>query len=205
MSNSIQNLIKDLNYTNLGCVRWNTKIDNQDEGIYIISLTKDINTNFALEECPISENIVRMWTEKVNGFIIDGEKSFDFETLKTRFSKYWLCDENIIYIGKANKRANSKGLGNRVSEFYRTEFGERKPHAGGHWIKLLENLNDLYVHHFNCKNPEIIEIKLLEKFQMNASEKTKLMFENDILLPFANLELGKSVRKKHNLKNMKNI
>ena len=54
---------------------------------------------------------------------------------------------NVLYIGKAPKRNNGKGLGNRVNEYYRTEYGARNPHAGGHWIKSLAKLENLFVYY----------------------------------------------------------
>jgi hypothetical protein len=119
-------------------------------------------------------------------------------------SEFWLPDENILYFGKAPKRSYRKGVGNRVGEYYKTDYGEAKPHAGGHWLKALKNLNELFVYYVETENCGEIEINMLSYFCENVSDGTRSQLRDKKLsLPFANLELKKGQRKNHGLNKMK--
>ena len=158
--------------------------------------------NGLLKDCPISKDIIKNWISKVDGFKLDNNLTFDSFPIIERLSKFWLPDETILYIGKAPIRSNGKGLGNRVNEFYRTKFGEKKPHAGGHWLKALSVLSQLFVYYIPCNNSGDIEIKMLKLFVESVSQNTKSkLYDSDLPLPFANLELRQ--RKNHGLSKMK--
>lgn len=205
MPTTINELIEKFDLSKSKVVKWNETVPTEKEGIYIVSLSKDPDINGGtLSEIPISKRIIDKWIHKVKGFQLDKVLTFDKDPIIARLSEFWLPDENIVYIGKAPIRRNGKGIGNRVKEFYKTEYGEKRPHAGGHWIKALSNLNNLYVHYILCKNSGDIEIKLLEYFADNISDKSKgKLRDNELMLPFANLELRKGQIKKHGLGKMK--
>lgn len=205
MPTTVNELIKKFDLPKSKVVKWKETISTEKEGIYIVSLSKDPELNSGiLEEIPISKNIIDKWIQKVNGFELDKVLTFDKDLIIERLSEFWLPDENIVYIGKAPIRSNGKGIGNRVREFYKTEYGEKRPHAGGHWLKSLSNLNDLYVHYILCDNSGDFEIKLLKQFIDNISDKSKRKLrDKQLMLPFANLELKKGQIKKHGLGKMK--
>lgn len=205
MPTTVNELIKKFDLPESKVVKWKETISTEKEGIYIVSLSKDPDLNSGiLEKIPISKNIIDKWIQKVNGFELDKVLTFDKDLIIERLSEFWLPDENIVYIGKAPIRSNGKGIGNRVKEFYKTEYGEKRPHAGGHWIKSLSNLNDLYVHYILCDNAGDLEIKLLKQFIDNISDKSKRKLrDKELMLPFANLELKKGQIKKHGLGKMK--
>lgn len=205
MSLTINKLIQEFDLPPVKKVKWGEQIDTEKEGIYIVSLSDNPNSNSRdIKDFPISKEILRNWVDKVNGFEIDKNKTFDVDLIAARLSEFWLPDENILYIGKAPKRKNGKALGNRVREFYRTEYGEKKPHAGGHWLKSLNQLDDLFVYYTTCENPDEIELELLSFFGKNVSNDTKkILRDKELLLPFANIELRKGQRKKHGLGKMK--
>ena len=138
-------------------VKWGIPVSTQKEGVYIVSLSEISDVNNSLAEMPILMNILKERIDKIEGFTIDRSLTHDFELIKNRLSQFWLNDESILYIGKAPIRKRGKGLGNRIQEYYDTVFGEEKPHAGGHWIKTLSNLKDLYVYYIECSNSPIIE------------------------------------------------
>lgn len=205
MPTTINELIEKFDLPKSKVVKWKEIIPSEKEGIYIVSLSNDPEKNDGiLNEIPISQNIIEKWIKKVNGFELDKILTFDKDLIIERLSEFWLPDENIVYIGKAPVRSSGKGIGNRVKEFYKTEYGEKRPHAGGHWIKSLSNLNDLYVHYVLCGNSGDIEIKLLKQFIDNISDKSKRKLrDKELMLPFANLELRKGQIKKHGLGKMK--
>jgi len=185
-------------------VKWNTRIESKKEGVYIVSLSENAETNKTIEEPPISTTILNSWIKKLEYFTIDRKKTQEAETIKKRLSEFWIPDESILYIGKAPLRKKGGGIGNRVQEYYDTAIGEARPHAGGHWIKLLENLNELHVFYITCENSETIEKEMLSQFGKMVSESTKKSLATQgPILPFANLEDGSKQRKKHGLSHMK--
>ena len=108
-------------------VKWMERISSQDEGVYIISLSKESGRNSGiLKNPPISKDIIGKWIKKVDGFEIDKIKTFNTNKVFERLSQFWLPDENILYIGKAPRRSNGKGIGNRIREYYKTKYGEKK-------------------------------------------------------------------------------
>lgn len=205
MPTTINQLTKQYNLPAAIKVNWGERIPTQDEGVYIVSLSEYPNTNNGiLNEIPISEEIIEKWIKKVDGFEIDKIKTYDSKAIIERMSQFWLPDENIVYIGKAPKRSSGKGIGNRVNEYYRTEYGARKPHAGGHWIKALTVLKDLFVYYSVCDNPGDVETGILRYFCKNVSESTRQILRDKILtLPFANLQLERGQIKNHGLGKMK--
>jgi len=202
---SVNTIAAHVNLNNVKSVNWGATIQSQEEGVYIISLSEDPSMNHGtLDACPLSVDIIRNWLDKVGGFELDGIRTFNEQKIAKRLSEFWLPDENILYIGKAPKRSNNKGIGNRVKEFYRTDYGEAKPHAGGHWLKALKNLNELYVYYAETPNSGTVEMMMLNYFCDHVSRKTlDLLRDRELPLPFANLELIKGKRKKHGLNKMK--
>lgn len=205
MPQTINDLITNLNLPSIMKVKWNESIPTEKEGIYIVSLSNSPDANNGiLNKCPISESILKKWIKKVGGFQMDNKLTFNIEIISERLSQFWLSDENILYVGKAPKRKNGNGIGNRLREYYRTEFGENKPHAGGHWLKLLNNINELFVYYTTCQNSGDIELEILKRFCENVSKTTKKLLRDPLLpLPFANLEFKRGLRKNHGLKKMK--
>lgn len=133
---TIKQLVKEVGLasTNIQEVKWNTRINCKEEGIYIISLSENAEINQTVTEFPISMNVLENWIKKLGYFTIDGQKTKNVDIIKNRLSEFWLPNENILYIGKAPLREKGGGIGNRVQEYYDTNIGERRPHAGGHWI-----------------------------------------------------------------------
>ena len=189
----------------LKIIQWGQAVNTEREGIYIVSLSDDPNANNGISNnAPISSNIINKWILKVDGFKVDNLLTYDSNQVIERLSKFWLPDENILYIGKAPKRSNGKALGNRIGEYYRTEYGEKRPHAGGHWIKSLRILNDLFVYAIPCAKPGEVEINLLEYFVSNVINiPNNGFFDDGLCLPFANLQLTPRKKKKHGLGKMK--
>lgn len=205
MPTTIQFLIDKFELPSSNVVKWKEKILTEEEGVYIVSRSKNpASLKVKQSKIPISGDIIEQWIAKVKGFELDKSLTFDSSKVIERITQFWMPDENILYIGKAPVRRNGKGIGNRVKEFYNTELGDKRPHAGGHWIKVLANLDNLYLHYIICQNSGEIEFSLLECFIENVSGKSKLLLrDKELMLPFGNLELKKGLIKKHGLGKMK--
>lgn len=203
MASSINQLVElvGLSSTRLRVTKWNNEVESSSIGIYFVSTTKDPKSNSSLfPTAPIDENILKFWINKVPTMKIDSAPA-TIEKLKSRLESFWLPDENILYIGQTE---SGKGLKGRVNQYYNTELGERKPHAGGHWLKTLKNLNKLFVHFIPCQHPEETEKKIMRQFVSHVSEKTlKYLYDPTLPIPFANLELERGNRKKHGISKSK--
>ncbi|MDP3684348.1 MAG: hypothetical protein Q8S01_10485, partial [Ignavibacteria bacterium] len=161
MATTINDLLNaaGLEQGRLKTAKWGQRLDSNSIGIYIISTCGEPDKNSNLyDQAPIDENILRFWLSKVPTFQIDKAANPTLYDLKKRLSGFWFPDENIVYIGQTE---SGGGLRSRVNQYYRTELGERKPHAGGHWIKTLKILNQLFVHYIDDKTPTTTEEKLL--------------------------------------------
>lgn len=204
MPTTINDLISSigLDAKKIRTVKWGESPDSSSIGIYIVSTEENPNENSNLfEKAPISDDILRFWLGKVSSLQIDAKQKPSIPELRERLSGFWLPDENIIYIGQTESK---KGLRGRVNQYYDTEIGDRKPHAGGHWIKTLSILNQLFVHYIPNPSPRVTEEKLLHKFIEQVSEKTrKELFNSTLPIPFANLELEKGNRKLHGISKSK--
>jgi hypothetical protein len=200
MATCVSELLKSagLNSNRLKTISWGEPIDNSSVGIYFISTSQkpDSNSNH-FAAAPIDESKLRFWINKVKTIHIDGMPNPTVAELKQRLNLFWLPDESIIYIGQTEC---SGGLKRRMLQYYKTELGDKKPHADGHWIKTLKNLNQLFVHYISTMNPAQIEVKLMQNFVAQVSETTRKKIGTHVLpLPFANLELEKWKRKNHGI------
>lgn len=205
MATSIKELVEKvgLSPAKIQSVKWNTPIDCKLEGVYIVSLSDSAESKITMEELPLSMDILKKWIEKLGYFTLDKKENKDANEIKNRLEEFWISDESILYIGKAPLRKKKGGIGNRVKEYYNTPIGKKGPHAGGHWIKLLKNLEELYVFYIPCDNSTTVEDKMLSKFGEMVSDKAKDKFEGKgPILPFANLENGDKKKKKHGLGHM---
>ncbi len=204
MATTVNNLLITAGFDpgRLKTVKWREPLDSNSIGIYIISTCEQPDKNSNLyDQAPIDDNILHFWLSKVPSFQIDKAPNPTLNELKKRLSGFWLPDENIIYIGQTESVG---GLRSRVNQYYKTELGERKPHAGGHWIKTLTILNQLFVHYIEDKTPTATEENLLHAFVKQVSEKTKKNLVDPLLtIPFANLELEKGNRKRHGISKSK--
>ena len=185
---------QELNLT--GKIKWSQSFRSNHHGVYIVSLSKyEMINNGIIPQAPISMERIEFWLNKVQTFELDHKRHPSVDSVIERLSRFWLPDENILYIGMTTAT-----LSVRISQYYNTELGEKRPHAGGHWIKTLSNLSELYVYYSQCDNPEHTEINLLDFFSKNVSEDSiKSLYDSSIILPFANLEHPIKGRKKHGI------
>jgi hypothetical protein len=172
MPSTIKSLLAsvELDVNKLKSCKWGQPVDTDKLGIYFLSTclkTGCIENTY--KNAPISEAIIKQWITKISTIEIDGKAGISYLELLNRLNKYWLPDENILYIGQTECKG---GLKKRISQYYKTSLGERKPHAGGHWIKTLVNLNELHVHYIPTSSPLMIEKEILRDFTKQVSQHT---------------------------------
>jgi hypothetical protein len=196
MPTTVSQLFHSAEITRTGMVKWGERVPSRATGVYIVSLSANPNLNDGLlDKAPISIAAIRLWISRVPNIELDELRNPEPEALAMRLSRFWLPDENIVYIGMTEKE-----LGGRVRGYYTTELGDRRPHAGGHWIKTLLNLKALYVHFAECPMSKKIESGLIRTFMNGVSETTRLgLFDPEHPFPFANLEYPQGTRKNHRI------
>ena len=196
MPTTVDQILAGEGLTLKGVVKWENKVNSNSSGVYIVSLSSDPFQNLGVLPCaPLSLEQIKEWLEKVKTFKLDGETNPSAEAVASRLSQFWLADENILYIGKTDRK-----LGKRVKEFYLTPLGASGPHRGGHWLKVLSNIDQLFVYYAECSNAKECETRMLKLFVKNVSLATLQMLHNpQHPYPFANLEITE--RKAHGISN----
>ena len=162
-----------------GKVKWGEDLNEDREGIYIIALPENVN------HAPIDRDKIESWKSIATNMTLDNHANPSTDKIIERLSSFWIPDTKILYIGQTKKSLNS-----RLRQFYRHTLGNRAPHAGGHWIKILKNIDKLDIYFSVSKDPKDKETDLLLNFT-NAHRA----------FPFANLTCKGFGNKKHRIGN----
>jgi hypothetical protein len=178
-----------------GVVKWGTEPTTPQPGVYIVSLTESLdNCDGKLIEAPLAAAEFQRWLDVRAELTLDGNRP-SIQELMDRIRRFWIPDEVILYIGRATS------LSARLQAFYRTLIGARSPHSGGYFLKLLSNLDQLWVHHARCHDPEAAENGILRRFCEHVSQDSKRALKDPVHpFPFANLAWPSGTRKAHGLR-----
>ena len=186
-------------------VKWGESINSAGCGLYFVTITSDPKKLVSWDQPEIDSTSIDDWIELVRShgkeITIDNQPA-DQQMIMNRFSKLWLRDETILYIGKAGPNTN-RPIRKRVNEYYKTKLGCNKKHAGGHWINVLSKISQLNVFHSDFSESdyhkiEDVEEKLIGYFSRSVSESAKeTLIDSANCFPFANKEIHlRSERKK---------
>lgn len=161
-----------------GPVRWGEAIPSRRPGVYVVEAPAP--SMFA----PFSMPVIEAWVDRVPGIRVDGAPT-DAKALRKRLDEFWIPSETVVYIGRAGT-----DVGGRVRAFYRTPLGDPRPHAGGHWLTTLRDLDQFRVWWAETDDPVDGEASLLWAF----AEQHAVGF-----LPFANRQDATGDRKDHGI------
>jgi len=178
-----------------GVVKWGTKPTTSEAGVYVVSLTEHLDTcDGKLTEAPLSETEFQRWLTKRSELTLGGIRP-TLPQLMDRIRRFWIPDEVVLYIGLAGT-----SLSTRLRQYYTTPIGDRRPHAGGYFLKLLSNLDQLWVHYARHPDPELAEDRMLRRFCEHVSHDSRRSLQDPAHpFPFANLEWPRGTRKTHGL------
>ena len=172
-----------------GPATWGTPVRSNRPGVYLVELPSPPAA------APIDIAVVGSWLERVPTLTLDGRRPTGRE-LAARLHALWLPDQPILYVG-----TSSASIGARVAAFHRTPLGDRKPYAGGHWLKTLRGLDQLRVWWAETDAPEEYEDALLAAFAAGIpAEVAAKLHDPAVVLPFANLQTVEGTRKDHGLR-----
>lgn len=173
-----------------GPVTWGRPIPSAQPGIYVIEWPE------SRPDAPVDLSLVGKWLERLDGLRLEGRRPTSRE-LAARLHDFWLPGQTVLYVGMT-----TVSIGGRVGAFYRTPLGDRKPHAGGHWLKTLRGLDRARVWWAETTAAEEYEDGLLSAFAaaVDASpEGAPRLPDRTVVLPFANLQTATGARKAHGI------
>ena len=173
-----------------GPVVWGRPVPARGSGVYVIELPAP------LHHAPIELSRIGKWLEHVPGLRLDGVVPTS-RALAARMAAFWLPSSRVLFIG-----ATDGSIGGRVEAIRNTALGDRRPHAGGHWLHALTGLEGARVWWAATRAVEESEDALLTAFAetITATERAAL-HDPAVVLPFANLRTATGTRKKTGLAN----
>ncbi len=158
-----------------GPLPWGRPIPERGAGVFIVELPGP------LPAAPIELTRVGKWLERVPDLRLDGDRPTS-RALAARLASFWLPGSPILFIG-----ASGTSIHARVDAMERTVLGDRRPHAGGYWLKTLSVLPTARVWWAQTDAAEEYEDALFTAFAEAAGGSSAGADDPSGLLPFANL------------------
>lgn len=195
MPSTVESLMQTADLEYGGAVAWREAVPEVKPGIYIVSLfRKPASKGSKVHEAPVDPRAIDFLLQERPELRVDGQRPSP-QALHERLGEFWLRDESVLYVGLAGT-----SIQRRVDQYYKTKLGARSPHAGGWFLKTLNLLPETWVHYAAAEDPAEAERRLLEAFANGVSEDSKqCLRDRERIMPFANLEYPKGVRKGHGI------
>ena len=163
---------------------WGRPVQAQGPGVFVIEAPAP------LASAPIELTRVGKWIERVETLRLDGEVPTS-KALAARIGSFWLPSQTVVYIGTSDV-----SVARRVAAIAKTELGDRRPAAGGHWLKTLRSLDGLKVWWAATAATEEYEDALLAAFAAGVPEEDLAALpDRSVVLPWANLRRPTGERK----------
>jgi hypothetical protein len=164
--------------------QWGRPIAATGPGVFAVELAAP------LPSPPIELTRVGKWIERVDTLLLDGGRPTS-KALAARLAGFWLPSQTVLYVG-----GSEVSIARRVAAMARTELGDRRPSASGHWLHTLRGLEGLRIWWAPTDATEEYEDALLEAFAQGVSEAERAILpDREVVLPFANLRRGDGQRK----------
>lgn len=155
---------------------WGRPVSAQGPGVFLVELPAP------LPLAPIDVAKVGKWIERVETLRLDGVRPTS-KALAARLAAFWLPSQTVLYIG-----SSEASVGRRTLAMARTELGDRRPYAGGHWLKTLRSLDGVRIWWSPTTATEEYEDALFDAFADGVPEADLAPSPDpDTVLPFANL------------------
>lgn len=160
-------------------------------GVYVVEIDK------VHEKPKFDIDAINAWLD-ISQRVTINELEANSKTIIKELNTHWKPTETILYIGQTSTSA--KGLQKRLKDFDSHKPGNKGPHSGGYWIKLLSNLKNLKVYYAPCENAYDAEFKMLLKFVILSAKQDEIMKIENLgqYLPFANRTAD--FDRRHNIK-----
>ena len=175
-------LLRDVGLLADGPVVWGwpgPPVPARRPGVFVVELTAP------LARPPIEVTRVGKWLERVTTLTLDGARPTS-KALVARLATFWLPSQTVLYVG-----SSATSIGGRVAAMQRTPLGDRRPHAGGHWLATLDGRTSMRVWWTESDALEEYEDALLTSFagSVLADDPASVaaLPDNSLVLPWANL------------------
>ena len=163
---------------------WGRPVQAQGPGVFVVELPAP------LASAPIELTRVGKWIERVETLRLDGEVPAS-KAVAARLGAFWLPSQTVLFIG-----SSEVSVARRVAAIAKTELGDRRPAAGGHWLKTLRSLDGLKVWWAATAATEEYEDALLAAFAAGVPEADLAPLpDRSVILPWANLRSASGERK----------
>ena len=208
MPTSIGDLFRAAGLGIAGIARYGSSVKERWPGVYVIANTSNLGVSTQQRfEPSLSMDSIREWARRVPTMQLgDSAPPLTPEAVEARLLEFRLPDEPVLYIGKAGTAVPSRrSIGDRVADLYDHILGDPRPHRGGHWMKILDDLDQKFVIWAvvtDGRSPEDVENEMLAHFVFGVSPASKAALRDPLHpFPWANLEYPKGNRKKHGILN----
>jgi transcription elongation factor GreA len=167
---------------------WGRPMRASGPGIFIIELPNPPAT------APIELTRIGKWIERLPGMKIDGEEATS-KAVAARLASFWIPSTSVLYVG-----TSQQSMAARVGAIERTVLGDRRPYAGGNWLKTLTGLERARVWWAGTDATEEYEDALFTAFAAAIPDADRERLpDTTVVLPFANLRSSAGERKAHGL------
>lgn len=167
---------------------WGRPMRASGAGIFIIELPNPPAT------APIELTRIGKWIEHVPTMRIDGQEATS-KAVAARLAAFWIPSTTVLYIG-----TSQQSMAARVGAIERTILGDRRPYAGGNWLKALSGLERARVWWARTDATEEYEDGLFGTFAAAVPDVDReRLHDPTVVLPFANLRATSGERKAHGL------
>ena len=172
-----------------GPAAWGTRVRSNRPGVYLVELPA------APDSAPVDFDAVGQWLDRVPTLTLDGVRPTGRE-LAARLHRFWLPHQPVLYVGMS-----AASLGARLDAFARTPLGDKRPYAGGYWVKALSGLDRMRIWWAETDAAEEYLDGLLDAFAAGVpSEVAGATLDPSVVLPFANLQAPDGRRKQHGIR-----
>lgn len=195
MTISVGELFEKSELQPAGVVQWGDQVSLDGPGVYVVASTPDLSDAVGrsgiYQPDPTAFASLRTVCPSVT---VDGAPATS-EQLADRIGAFWIPESAVLYIGLAGTSVRK-----RINQYYRTQIGHRAPHAGGWWLKTLDNLDGLFVHFAAAETPKSAEARLLESFAAAVQPPVRrALHDSERIAPFANVQVQDGTRKRHGM------
>lgn len=191
-------LMRSVGLTPGGVVPWGTRVPLHAPGVYLASTSPDPHESHGRQVATIDARAVETLLRTRPEATVDGQPA-TVRSITERLQAIWVPGEPVVYIGLAGTSVTS-----RVEQYFATKIGARAPHSGGWPIKMMADIDRLWIHFTSCGKPAVAEKSLLRAFAEGLPDHViESLHDRNVIVPFANLELTKGQRKAHGFRGVK--
>jgi transcription elongation factor GreA len=167
-----------------GPVVWGRPLPARRAGVFLVELPEP------RPSAPIELTRIGKWLEHVPDLRLDGARPSS-RALAARLAAFWIPSARVLYVG-----STEGSIGGRIEAIRNTSLGDRRPHAGGHWLHALTGLERARVWWAATDALEEYEDALFGAFAASVPASERLALPDQaVILPFANLRAATGERK----------